>query len=78
MRPVESVSEVGPHHDTPQVNAASRLGWQLARLAMRFGEGRVGRVALADPEAPLPETRWTWHPVAADGSGSPGPAGSAA
>lgn len=57
---------------TPQANAASRLGWQLARLAVRFGEGSVGRVALADPEAPLPETRWTWHPVAADGVGAPG------
>jgi hypothetical protein len=57
----------------PQANAASRLGWQLARLAVRFGEGRVGRVALADPEAPLPETRWTWHPVSADGAGAPGP-----
>jgi nucleotidyltransferase/DNA polymerase involved in DNA repair len=55
---------------TPQANAASRLGWQLARLAVRFGEGSVGRVALADPEAPLPETRWTWHPVAADGTGA--------
>jgi len=52
----------------PQANAASRLGWQLARLAVRFGEGSVGRVALADPEAPLPETRWTWHPVSADGA----------
>lgn len=61
---------------TPQANAASRLGWQLARLAVRFGEGSVGRVALADPEAPLPETRWTWHPVAADGA-TPGPAGAA-
>ena len=59
----------------PQANAASRLGWQLARLAVRFGEGRVGRVALADPEAPLPETRWTWHPVSADGAPGalPGP-----
>ncbi len=56
----------------PQANAASRLGWQLARLAVRFGEDRVGRVALADPEAPLPETRWTWHPVAADGTAGPG------
>ncbi len=55
---------------TPQANAASRLGWQLARLAVRFGEGSVGRIALADPEAPLPETRWTWHPVAADGTGA--------
>jgi nucleotidyltransferase/DNA polymerase involved in DNA repair len=55
----------------PQANAASRLGWQLARLAVRFGEGRVGRVGLADPEAPLPEARWTWHPVTADGTAAP-------
>jgi protein ImuB len=52
----------------PQANASARLGWQLARLAVRYGEGRVGRVAIGDPEARLPETRWTWHPVAADGS----------
>lgn len=52
---------------TPQANTASRLGWQLARLAVRFGEGRVGRVALADPEAPLAEARWAWRPVTADG-----------
>jgi hypothetical protein len=51
----------------PQANAAARLGWQLARLAVRYGEGRVGRIVLADPEAPLPETRWTWRPVTADG-----------
>jgi nucleotidyltransferase/DNA polymerase involved in DNA repair len=56
---------------TPQANAVARLGWQLARLAVRFGEGRVGRVSIADPEAPLPETRWSWHPVAADGAGAP-------
>ncbi len=52
----------------PQANAAARLGWQLARLAVRYGEGRVGRVAIADPEARLAEMRWTWHPVAADGT----------
>ena len=51
----------------PQANAAARLGWQLARLAVHYGEGRVGRIVLADPEAPLPETRWTWRPVTADG-----------
>ena len=56
---------------TPQANAAARLGWQLARIAVRFGEGSVGRVTLADPEAPLPETRWTWRPVTADGTGRP-------
>jgi hypothetical protein len=52
----------------PQANATARLGWQLARLAIRYGEGRIGRMALGDPEAPLPESRWTWHPVAADGT----------
>ena len=52
----------------PQANAAARLSWQLARLAVRYGEGRIGRAAITDPEAPLPETRWTWHPIAADGS----------
>jgi hypothetical protein len=54
---------------TPQANASARLGWQLARLAVRFGEGSVGRIALADPEAPLPERRWTWHPIAAGAAG---------
>ncbi len=33
----------------------------LARLALTFGEDRVRRVALLDPEAPLPEARWTWR-----------------
>ncbi len=57
---------------TPQANAAARLGWQLARLAVRFGEGRVGRVTLGDPEALLPETRWSWHPVTPDGGAATG------
>lgn len=47
----------------PQANRVSRLRWQLARLALAFGEDRIGRVELADPEAPLAEGRWTWHPV---------------
>lgn len=54
----------------PQANRAARLGWQLARLAVRFGPDRVGRVALGDPEATIAEARWTWHPVAPDGEGS--------
>ena len=41
---------------------------QLVRRGCRYGEGRVGRLVLADPEAPLPEARWTWHPVAANGA----------
>jgi protein ImuB len=51
----------------PQAARTARLGWQLARLALTYGEDRVRRVALADPEAPLPETRWTWRTVGLDG-----------
>lgn len=46
---------------TPQAARGARLEWQLARLALTFGEDRVRRVELADPEAPLPETRWAWR-----------------
>jgi protein ImuB len=45
----------------PQAARTSRLGWQLARLALTFGEDRVRRVALADTEAPLAEQRWSWR-----------------
>ncbi len=47
----------------PQAARTARLGWQLARLALTYGEDRVRRVAITDPEAPLPEGRWTWRPV---------------
>jgi nucleotidyltransferase/DNA polymerase involved in DNA repair len=47
----------------PQAGRAARLGWQLARLALTFGEDRVRRVELTDPEAPLPEARWRWVAV---------------
>lgn len=53
----------------PQAARAARLGWQLARLALAFGEDRIGRVELADPEATLPEARWRRLPI---GSGSEG------
>jgi protein ImuB len=46
----------------PQAARTARLGWQLARLALTFGEDRVRRVAVADPDAPLAERRWTWRP----------------
>jgi nucleotidyltransferase/DNA polymerase involved in DNA repair len=45
----------------PQAARTARLGWRLARLALTFGEDRVRRVAIADPEAPLPEGRWSWR-----------------
>jgi protein ImuB len=45
----------------PQAARTARLGWQLARLALTFGEDRVRRVALTDPDAPLPERRWSWR-----------------
>lgn len=51
----------------PQAARAAWLGWQLARLALTYGEDRVGRVELTNPEAPLPERRWRRQPI---GSGS--------
>ena len=47
----------------PQAARSAKLGWQLARLALTYGEDRIRRVAITDPEAPLPEDRWTWRPV---------------
>jgi len=47
----------------PQAARTARLGWQLARLALTYGEDRIRRVALTDPEAPLPEHRWSWQTV---------------
>jgi protein ImuB len=49
---------------TPQAARDARLAWQLARLAIAFGTDRVRRFELTDPEAPLPEARWRWEPVA--------------
>ena len=54
----------------PQAARDPRLGWQLARLALTFGEDRVRRVVLLDPEAPLPEARWAWRSVDLDTPGS--------
>ena len=56
---------------TPQAARGARLEWQLARLALTFGEDRVRRVEIADPEAPLPERRWAWRPVASGERGVP-------
>jgi nucleotidyltransferase/DNA polymerase involved in DNA repair len=47
----------------PQALHGARLAWQLARLALTYGDDRVRRVQLVDPEAPLPEGRWTWQAV---------------
>ena len=49
---------------TPQTGRTGRLAWQLVRLGMRFGEDRVGWTEIGDPEASLPETRWSWRPPA--------------
>jgi protein ImuB len=60
----------------PQAARSARLGWQLVRLALTFGEDRVRWAEIGDPEAPLPETRWRW---VMPGVGSSAPAsGSAA
>jgi protein ImuB len=45
----------------PQAARTARLGWQLARLALTFGEDRVRRVTVTDPDAPLAEHRWSWR-----------------
>jgi nucleotidyltransferase/DNA polymerase involved in DNA repair len=51
----------------PQAARNARLAWQLARLALTYGEDRVRRVAIADPEAPLAERRWGWQALGAEG-----------
>jgi len=45
----------------PQAARTARLGWQLARLALTFGEDRVRKAVVTDPDAPLPEKRWSWR-----------------
>ena len=47
----------------PQALHGARLAWQLARLALTYGDDRVRRIELLDPEAPLPERRWSWREV---------------
>jgi len=49
----------------PQALHGARLAWQLARLALTYGDDRIRRVEVLDPEAPLPERRWAWREVAA-------------
>ncbi|HET7473007.1 MAG TPA: DNA polymerase Y family protein [Candidatus Limnocylindrales bacterium] len=45
----------------PQAARTAKLGWQLARLALTFGEDRVRKAVVTDPDAPLAEHRWTWR-----------------
>ena len=56
---------------TPQAARGARLEWQLARLALTFGEDRIRRVDLTDPDAPLPEARWRWQPILSGDGGVP-------
>jgi protein ImuB len=46
---------------TPQTGRTGRLGWQLARVGLKFGEDKVRWVEVDDPEARLPEERWRWR-----------------
>jgi nucleotidyltransferase/DNA polymerase involved in DNA repair len=62
----------------PQALHGARLAWQLARLALTYGEDRVRRIELADPDAPLPERRWRWAEVAAGASAGAGAVGASA
>ena len=60
---------------TPQTGRTGRLGWQMARLELRFGEERVGWMEVEDSEAILAEARWKWRRVAT--SVAPRPAAAA-
>jgi protein ImuB len=44
-----------------QLAQAARLEWQLASLAIRFGEDRILRASSGDPEARLAEDRFSWQ-----------------
>jgi hypothetical protein len=72
-QPDEASGEDRPHvaEGLKQAARGARLEWQLARLALTFGEDRVRRVEIADPEAPLPELRWMWRSVASGERGVP-------
>lgn len=58
----------------PQADRSARLAWQLARLALAFGEDRVRGLEIADPEAPLAEDRVRWVARGIAGAGVRGPA----
>jgi hypothetical protein len=47
-----------------QLAQATRLEWQLASLAIRFGEDRILRATSGDPEARLAEERFSWQSAA--------------
>jgi hypothetical protein len=47
----------------PQAARNARLGWQLARLALTYGEDRVRRAVVVDPDAAVAERRWRWVSV---------------
>jgi hypothetical protein len=53
----------------PQALHGARLAWQLARLALTYGDDRIRRVEITDPEAPLPERRWVWRDVGTSTTG---------
>jgi hypothetical protein len=50
----------------PQSARAARLAWQVADLRARFGEGRLLRCALRDPDARLAPDRVAWMPLGED------------
>ncbi len=47
---------------------AARLEWQLASLAIRFGEDRILRASSSDHEALLAEQRFSWHTATSTGA----------
>jgi hypothetical protein len=53
-----------------QLAQAARLEWQLASLAIRFGEDRILRASSGDPEARLAEDRFGWQAAVRIAAGS--------
>jgi nucleotidyltransferase/DNA polymerase involved in DNA repair len=47
-----------------QLAQVAHLEWQLASLAIRFGEDRILRATSGDPEARLAEERFSWQSAA--------------
>src|SRR4029077_19396894 len=62
----------------PQAARSARLGWQLVRLALTFGEDRIRGAEIGAPEAPLPEGRWRWVVPGVGSSATIVPAGTVA
>jgi hypothetical protein len=55
-----------------QLAQAARVEWQLASLAIRFGEDRILRASTGDPEDRLAERRFSWQAASAGSAATAG------